>query len=116
MSTAVQNTTTSVRRLYVLLCGFEILPKTVSTRNLGAHIIMSEPISAYLLDTTEGWILVDSGIDETPHRLSTIERCDKIFVIHKGHLFEQGTHEELMENGNGIYRELVRRQRMDIDN
>ncbi|CAF0843245.1 unnamed protein product [Rotaria sp. Silwood1] len=50
------------------------------------------------------------------HRLSTIERCDKIFVIHKGHLFEQGTHEELMENGNGIYRELVRRQRMDIDN
>ncbi|CAF5122709.1 unnamed protein product, partial [Rotaria sp. Silwood1] len=47
---------------------------------------------------------------------STIERCDKIFVIHKGHLFEQGTHEELMENGNGIYRELVRRQRMDIDN
>ncbi|CAF4972873.1 unnamed protein product, partial [Rotaria sp. Silwood1] len=40
------------------------------------------------------------------HRLSTIERCDKIFVIHKGHLIEQGTHEELMENGNGIYREL----------
>ncbi|CAF3869423.1 unnamed protein product [Rotaria sp. Silwood2] len=49
------------------------------------------------------------------HRLSTIERCDKIFVIHKGHLIEQGTHEELMENSNGIYQELVRRQKMDID-
>ncbi|CAF3623778.1 unnamed protein product [Rotaria sordida] len=49
------------------------------------------------------------------HRLSTIERCDKIFVIHKGNLTEQGTHEELMENDNGIYRELVRRQKMDID-
>ncbi len=36
-------------------------------------------------------------------------------MIHKGHLIEQGTHDELMEIENGIYRELVRRQRMDID-
>jgi ATP-binding cassette subfamily B protein len=49
------------------------------------------------------------------HRLSTIERCDRIFVIHKGRLIEQGTHDELMEIEHGIYRELVRRQRMDID-
>lgn len=28
---------------------------------------------------------------------------------------EQGTHDELMEIDNGIYRELVRRQTMDID-
>ena len=50
------------------------------------------------------------------HRLSTIERCDRIFVIHKGILVEQGTHEELMEIDNGLYRELARRQQMDIDN
>ncbi|CAF1018788.1 unnamed protein product [Adineta ricciae] len=50
------------------------------------------------------------------HRLSTIERCDRIFVIHKGTLVEQGTHEELMEIDKGLYRELVRRQQMDIDN
>lgn len=49
------------------------------------------------------------------HRLSTVERCDRIFVIHKGHLIEQGTHEELMAIENGLYRELVRRQRMNID-
>jgi ATP-binding cassette subfamily B (MDR/TAP) protein 9 len=48
------------------------------------------------------------------HRLSTVERCDRIFVIHKGHLIEQGTHEELMEIEHGIYRELVRRQKTDI--
>lgn len=50
------------------------------------------------------------------HRLSSIERCDQIFVIHKGHLIEQGTHEELMTIENGIYRELVRRQKMNLDN
>ena len=49
------------------------------------------------------------------HRLSTIERCDRIFVIHKGRLIEQGTHDELMEIEHGIYRELVRRQQMDIE-
>jgi N-acyl homoserine lactone hydrolase len=54
---------TSVRRLYVLLCGFEVIPKTVSTRNRGAAFILSEPISAYLLDTERGWVLLDAGFD-----------------------------------------------------
>ncbi|CAF1362156.1 unnamed protein product [Didymodactylos carnosus] len=48
------------------------------------------------------------------HRLSTIEKCDKIFVIHKGHLIEQGTHNELMLSKNGIYQELVRREKLDL--
>lgn len=55
---------TGVRRLFVLLCGFEIIPKTISTHGRGERFIMSEPISAYLLDTTSGWILLDTGLDE----------------------------------------------------
>ena len=54
---------TQVERLYVLLCGFEILPKTVSTRDRGSRFIMSEPVSAYLLQTTAGYVLVDTGLD-----------------------------------------------------
>jgi N-acyl homoserine lactone hydrolase len=54
---------TSVRRLYVLLCGFEFLPKSISTRNLGSRFILSEPICAYLLDTTTGWVLLDAGVN-----------------------------------------------------
>jgi N-acyl homoserine lactone hydrolase len=54
---------TSVRRLFVLLCGFEILPKSVSTRGLGSRFILSEPVCAYLLDTDEGWVLLDTGLD-----------------------------------------------------
>ena len=55
--------TTSVRRLFVLLCGFEILPKTVSTRDSGGRFILSEPVCAYLLDTDSGWILLDTGFN-----------------------------------------------------
>lgn len=36
---------TDVSRLYIILCGYEILPKTVSTRDRGARFIMSDPES-----------------------------------------------------------------------
>jgi ABC-type multidrug transport system fused ATPase/permease subunit len=48
------------------------------------------------------------------HRLSTILDADRILVLHKGELREQGTHAELLEKG-GIYARLhelqYRRQR-----
>ncbi len=53
----------SIKKLYVLLCGFEIIPETVSTRNRGARFVIASPISAYLFDTDEGWVLLDTGFD-----------------------------------------------------
>ncbi|MBW1850879.1 MAG: ABC transporter ATP-binding protein [Deltaproteobacteria bacterium] len=41
------------------------------------------------------------------HRLSTIRGADRILVMHKGSICEQGTHEELMSLG-GIYSKLNR--------
>ncbi|MDH3254420.1 MAG: ABC transporter ATP-binding protein/permease, partial [Acidobacteriota bacterium] len=43
------------------------------------------------------------------HRLSTIKRADRILVLHKGELREQGTHAELLEL-QGIYQRLYQLQ------
>ena len=40
------------------------------------------------------------------HRLSTIRNADKILVLDKGIISEEGTHEELMRIENGLYRKL----------
>ena len=43
------------------------------------------------------------------HRLSTIKNADKIMVLEKGKLVEQGTHDELMEK-DGLYAHLYKIQ------
>ena len=40
------------------------------------------------------------------HRLSTIHRADQIFVLDQGSIVELGTHKELMEKTEGVYRKL----------
>jgi N-acyl homoserine lactone hydrolase len=49
--------------MYVLLVGYEILPKSISTKNIGEKFIIASPICCYLLDTASGWIMLDSGFD-----------------------------------------------------
>lgn len=46
------------------------------------------------------------------HRLSTIQQCDRIIVLDKGKIVEDGQYEELLEK-NGFFAELVARQRLD---
>lgn len=43
------------------------------------------------------------------HRLATVRRADIIFVIDKGHVVENGTHEELLAQG-GLYSQLYELQ------
>jgi ABC-type multidrug transport system fused ATPase/permease subunit len=43
------------------------------------------------------------------HRLSTIRHCDRIIVLDKGHIAEEGTYEELKKKG-GLFAEMIKRQ------
>jgi ATP-binding cassette subfamily B protein len=48
------------------------------------------------------------------HRLSTIQRADKIIVLHHGEVREQGTHQDLLTL-QGLYWKLYKLQYADPD-
>lgn len=81
-----------------------------------AVLILDEATSA--LDT-ESEALVQQALSRcaqertviiVAHRLSTIEKANKIAVIVKGCLVQMGTHTELMTDTDGMYYSLVSRQ------
>ncbi len=49
------------------------------------------------------------------HRTATLMKADKILILDRGQLVEQGTHAELMAIENGIYRRIYELQRSDPD-
>ncbi|KAA5548262.1 ABC transporter ATP-binding protein [Adhaeribacter rhizoryzae] len=81
-----------------------------------AILILDEATSS--LDS-ESEKLVQAAMDELmknrtsiiiAHRLSTIRKADKILVIENGRIVEQGTHEDLSLNENGLYAHLLKLQ------
>lgn len=44
------------------------------------------------------------------HRLATIRKADRIYVVSGGQITESGTHEELLHQDGGIYANLIRLQ------
>lgn len=44
------------------------------------------------------------------HRLATIKKADKIIVMDKGEIVEQGTHKELLKKEGGYYKKLYDKQ------
>ena len=44
------------------------------------------------------------------HRLSTVKNADEICVIDKGEIVERGTHTELLQIENGVYKKLQQSQ------
>ena len=46
------------------------------------------------------------------HRLATVKKADKIIVMDKGLIVEQGTHKELLKKASGYYKKLYEIQFM----
>jgi len=55
-------------------------------------------------------LVVGRTVFAIAHRLSTLRKADRIFVIGKGSIVEQGTHSELLKKCDGEYAKLHRMQ------
>jgi len=44
------------------------------------------------------------------HRFSTVRRADRIIVLEKGKIVEEGSHTELMKHTSGLYKEMFEKQ------
>jgi len=55
-------------------------------------------------------LMQDKTVFVIAHRLSTIKNANKIVVINQGEIAEYGTHEELLQIENGVYKTLYEMQ------
>ncbi len=83
----------------------DILILDEATSNLDA-------ITERALDRTIHEFAKDMTTIFIAHRLSTVKNCDKIYVMDKGKIVEEGTHKELIALG-GRYAYLVKQQSLE---
>jgi ATP-binding cassette subfamily B multidrug efflux pump len=77
-----------------------ILDEATSSVDTATEMLIQEALQELLKDRTA--III-------AHRLSTIKHADRILVIHKGEIWEQGSHDELLAHG-GLYSRLYELQ------
>ena len=73
-----------------------ILDEATSSVDTETEVLIEDALNKLMLNRTS--III-------AHRLSTIRNVDRIIVMHKGRIVEQGTHEQLLGQ-QGVYRRL----------
>ncbi len=80
-----------------------VLDEATSSVDTETELLIQDALQKVLRDRTS--III-------AHRLSTIQNVDRILVLHKGRIVEEGTHRELLARG-GIYTKLYQLQYRD---
>jgi ABC-type multidrug transport system fused ATPase/permease subunit len=111
----------SLARLLSLLfhCPSHLKPTAIARAIVVPHslLILDEATSS--LDT-ESETAVQEALDQLleqhsmttiviAHRLRTVKNADKIVVLESGRVIEEGTHEELIQRTESVYRNMVER-------
>jgi ATP-binding cassette subfamily B protein len=80
-----------------------VLDEATSSVDAETEVLIQDALQKVLRDRTS--III-------AHRLSTIQHVDRILVVHRGRIVEEGTHRDLLARG-GIYTKLYQLQYRD---
>lgn len=78
-----------------------ILDEATSSLDSQSEVLIQEAMQTLMENRTS--III-------AHRLATIRNVDKIYVLKEGKIVEQGSHEELMSQNEGLYAQMVNLQ------
>ncbi len=90
-----------IARAFIKNAPIVILDEATSALDNQSEAVVQQAIENLMVDRT---VLIIA------HRLSTIKNADNIVVINKGKIVETGTHEELVNKENGMYKRLYETQ------
>ena len=76
-----------------------ILDEATSSLDSKTEKMIQESLNLLIEDKSKTVIAI-------AHRLSTLKHMDRIIVMDKGKIIEEGTHDELLKNNNSLYKKL----------
>ena len=76
-----------------------ILDEATSSLDSKTEKLIQESLNLLIEDKSKTVIAI-------AHRLSTLKHMDRIIVMDKGKIIEEGTHDELLKNKNSLYKKL----------
>jgi ATP-binding cassette, subfamily B (MDR/TAP), member 1 len=93
----------SIARALVKAPALLLLDEATSALDAESEHIVQEALDRLLKENVHMTTVI------VAHRLCTVRNADQIAFIHNGRVVEQGTHDELLQLANGLYRQMVER-------
>ena len=97
------NLSTGQRQLLAIA---RVMARDASVVVLDEATASVDSLTERLIDEAVATLFEQRTVIVIAHRLSTIRKADRIIVLHRGQVVEQGTHDQLMAMG-GRYKLLV---------
>ena len=67
-----------------------------------------DPITEKLIEKAVDKLLIERTGIIIAHRLSTVQRANQILILEQGHVLEYGQREELIQNPDSLFTQLLK--------